>query len=108
MIKGTTRDHGTLARAIRRRERFETSGALHGEYNGISDTYTVWSYREPIAVVFFDRATDTAKSALVTTRKWSVTTSKHQGTTRRALANLYVSDITETSNKMFAHSDRTL
>lgn len=108
MIKGTTRDPIPLARAIRYRDRFETSGALHGEYNGISDTYTVWSYNEPIAVVFFDRATDTVKSALATTKKWSVTTTKHQSTTTRALKSLGVDDITETNGKMFAHSTRTL
>lgn len=108
MIKGTTRDPIALSRAITTRDRFESSGALRGEYNGISDTYTVWSYNEPIAVAFYDRATDAVKSVLVSTREWSVTTSKHQSTTRRALAALGIDAITETDAKMFAHSSRTL
>lgn len=103
MITGTTRDPNALSRAITTRDRFKTSGALRGEYSEINDTYTVWSYNEPIAVIFYP--TD---SALASTRKWSRTTTKHQSTTRRALAALDIDLITETDAKMFAHSTRTL
>jgi hypothetical protein len=81
--KATTRDSDALATAINNRDAFVTGGALSGEYNESRNCYVVRSYSEPIAVVFYSE-----HRAVVTTRKWSTTTSRHQGVARRALAKV--------------------
>lgn len=95
-IRTTTRNASTIAHAIRQGEDFTTSGALRGEAFPIfigtgrmpdSDAaklrtaridYVVYSYGTPIAY--------RANGEWVTPdAKYSVTTSKHQGTIRYAL-----------------------
>ena len=95
-IRTTTRNASTIAYAIRQGEDFTTSGALRGEAFPIfigtgrmpdSDAaqlraaridYVVYSYGTPIAY--------RANGEWVTPdAKYSVTTSKHQGTIRYAL-----------------------
>lgn len=93
-VKGTTRDSQALARAINNRERFESSGALSGEYvpggaDGDYGRYLVRSYAEPVAVVDY-----TKHRAYVTSRKFSVTTSRHQNTTYAALSRVLSVDET--------------
>lgn len=95
-IRTTTRNASTIAHAIRQGEDFTTSGALRGEAFPLfigtgrmpdSDAaqlraaridYVVYSYGTPIAY--------RANGEWVTPdAKYSVTTSKHQGTIRYAL-----------------------
>ena len=101
-IRTTTRNAAAIARALKNGENFATSGALKGEASpqwigsgrmGIADAnvmdttrdehgidYVVYSYGTPIAY----RAEDSGEWVVPDT-KYSVTTSKHQGTIRYAL-----------------------
>lgn len=106
MIKATTRDWQALSRAINSREGFASSGALSGEYvpggaDGDYGRYIVRSYAEPVAVVNYAR-----HRAYVTSRKFSVTTSRHQNTTRAALSRvLAVDETTVHASRIDTHGE---
>lgn len=82
-IHGTTRDAIKLSDAIEARAHYKSNGALSGEYvaetrEGVAH-YVIRSYGEVIGFfTYYDRW------AIVATKKWSVTTSRHQSVTRRA------------------------
>ena len=83
-IYGTTRDAIKLSDAIDDRAHYKSSGALSGEY--VAETrdtvahYVIRSYDEVIGFfTYYD------KWSVIATKKHSVTTSRHQSVTRRAL-----------------------
>lgn len=98
----TTRDSTGVAEAMVAREPFSTHGALNGgptsyppsqgrlsseEYARLREApvdYVVYSYGTPIAWHY------TFGGWYMAHQKFSVTTSKHQGTVRRALASMGV------------------
>lgn len=88
MSKISTRDASTISTMLSTERDFSTHGALSGR--NVGRDYVVFSYAEPILKITRDRVE-------VATRKFSVTTSRHQSTLRRAvnLAGLdaYVTDI---------------
>ena len=85
-ITGTTRDAGALAAAIRTKSRYRTNGALSGEYVGTRNVYVVRSYAEPIAAYHYGASVGGERTdGIVSDRKFSVTTSRHQGVAWRAL-----------------------
>lgn len=84
-ITGTTRDAGALAAAIRTKSRYRTNGALSGEYVKARNVYIVRSYAEPIAAYHYGASVGDARTdGIVSDRKFSVTTSRHQGVAWRA------------------------
>lgn len=93
-IHTTTRNPLAIANAIRRKERFATSGALSGEYVDSLDSYVIRSYDEPIAAYHYGAPPAALNLGpnpgygIVTTRKWSVTTSRHTNVARRALESI--------------------
>lgn len=85
-ITGTTRDAGALAAAIRTKSRYRTSGAVSGEYVAARNVYIVRSYGEPIAAYHYGASVGEAQTdGIVSERKFSVTTSRHQSVAWRAL-----------------------
>lgn len=100
-LKATTRDAKALEEAIRSKAHFRTNGALRGEYSVVSNTYTIWSYNEPIAVYHYG-----SRDALLSARKFSVTTSRHQAVTRRAI-HAITPFHSNTDSLMYAHSHQT-
>ena len=85
-IAGTTRDAGALAAAIRTKSRYRTNGALTGEYVESRNVYIVRSYGEPIAAYHYGASVGDAQTdGIVSERKFSVTTSRHQNVAWRAL-----------------------
>ena len=101
-IRTTTRDANAIARAIKNGEDFTTGGALKGVANPswvhtgrmnaadsavlyathdiVEIDYVVYSYGTPIAY------RTAAGEWTIPSAKYSVTTSKHQGTTRYAIS----------------------
>ena len=86
MIKSTTRDHEALANAIHRGVRFVTNGSLWGMYDERRNLYFVFSYAQVIAVVDY-----LGDNSIVSTHKWSATTTRHQCVAHRAVAE-YLQD----------------
>lgn len=78
--KLSTRDVAGISECIRARSSFTTHGALQGMEFG-DGKMIIFSYDQSIAVVDY-----AAKEYALNPQKYSVTTSRHQGTTRRALA----------------------
>ena len=84
-ITGTTRDAGALAAAIRTNSRYQTNGAVSGEYVAARNVYIVRSYGEPIAAYHYGANVGDARTdGIVSDRKFSLTTSRHQGMAWRA------------------------
>lgn len=77
MTKISTRDTSIISTMLSTEEDFQTHGALSGR--NVGRDYVVFSYGEPILRI-------TGGRVEVVTRKFSVTTSRHQGTIRRAVS----------------------
>lgn len=75
MTKIGTNDASAISAMLSTEQDFRTHGALSGR--NIGRDYVVFSYAEPILKI-------TGGRVEVATRKFSVTTSRHQNVTRRA------------------------
>lgn len=98
-IHTTTRSVQDIIYAIIDKQNFRTSGALKGEYvaetkNSVSH-YVIYSYDEPIGfLTYYDGW------ALISNRKFSVTTSRHQTVVRRAMG--YVATKTQYTKQLMS------
>lgn len=97
MYKISTRDHDKIADYIAEKSRFQTNGALRGEFSYMHGYGTVYSYAEPIAVY-----NPETMEATMTSVKFSVTTSRHASTIRRAL-DLAGYRVTEVDERLTPH-----
>ena len=101
MITGTTRDSSGLARAFINGEGFRSHGAFYAEYgygylpNARNHSHETAAFREYIrdarsvhVIVSYATTIGVVADgrALILARKFSRTTTKHQGTLRHALA----------------------
>lgn len=94
MSKISTRDASTISTMLSTEQDFRTHGALQGKRR-LNGDYVVYSYAEPILKI-------TGGRVEVATRKFSVTTSRHQGTIRYAASLAGLDPYTVEVDRIFA------